>query len=538
MANTVFANGLEVSCKISGGNSVAAFPDPCWSPPSPPAGPVVIPYANTAYAKDLANGTTSVLIGGKPVARKDQSYLSTSTGNEAATRSFAQGVTTGTIKGKAYYTSWSMNVMVEGLNVPRHTDLMTHNHGSQPGNTGGWAYVSKADKTDDCRKDIERVEKKCGVDEKENKKFRDKQKRRNKLRLKRGKNEKEIRNLTWKDKHCKALAIKPGIESLKKAEKDFKAELNAAKNDFWDVSEKATKELMTNAAESYTTRSITRYLEGLSCTILGPEATVACETAATLHNIVDSACTVVSTGYDLWEKRDIAKELMGKVGEIKGYLSKIKDMRDVLTGDKKEQAYKDIVEKLKDVANDMSIAATADPCTRAKRCQLVPYKNLGKQGRAGNTTKAKNSSLFGMMFGDQRGCCSGQTGHHLVPDAWAKNGCDASKYNENAAPVVCVEGVSHSIGSHGTIHDALDDIVIDFYEKNKEEATVSINKAINMASDAHRNSFGLISDCNEQCIKAQLRSYYKNCGCGQLKPSTKSEENTGVPDYQESGGER
>ena len=33
MANKVFANGLEISCKVSKGKSVAAFPDPCWSPP-------------------------------------------------------------------------------------------------------------------------------------------------------------------------------------------------------------------------------------------------------------------------------------------------------------------------------------------------------------------------------------------------------------------------------------------------------------------------------------------------------------------------
>ena len=33
-----------------------------------------------------------------------------------------------TIKGKAYFTSWSANVKVEGLNVCRHIDQMTHNH--------------------------------------------------------------------------------------------------------------------------------------------------------------------------------------------------------------------------------------------------------------------------------------------------------------------------------------------------------------------------------------------------------------------------
>ena len=181
MANSVFANGLEVACKVSDGKSIAAFPDPCWSPPSPPAGPVVIPYANTAYAKDLANGSKTVLIGGKPIVLKDKSYLKTSTGNEAATRSFGQGLITGTIKGKTYFTSWSMNVMVEGLNVTRHTDLTTHNHGSSPGNTAPWAYLSQSDKQADCKETIKKVDKKCKVSKEENKQFREKMEKRNKI---------------------------------------------------------------------------------------------------------------------------------------------------------------------------------------------------------------------------------------------------------------------------------------------------------------------------------------------------------------------
>ncbi|MDR0702967.1 MAG: DUF4150 domain-containing protein [Azoarcus sp.] len=31
--------------------------------------------------------------------------------------------------GKAYFTNWSPDVKIEGLNVCRHVDPMTHNHG-------------------------------------------------------------------------------------------------------------------------------------------------------------------------------------------------------------------------------------------------------------------------------------------------------------------------------------------------------------------------------------------------------------------------
>jgi hypothetical protein len=128
MGTEVYANGKEICCKASDGKSAAAAPDVCMSPPSPPAGPVPIPYPNTAFASDLANGSTTVFIKGTAVALKDVSYFSTSTGDEPATEAFQKGVATNVIKGKAYFTNWSSDVKVEGLNVCRHLDLMTHNH--------------------------------------------------------------------------------------------------------------------------------------------------------------------------------------------------------------------------------------------------------------------------------------------------------------------------------------------------------------------------------------------------------------------------
>ncbi|EEE2004630.1 DUF4150 domain-containing protein, partial [Salmonella enterica subsp. enterica serovar Kotte] len=50
METQVYINDREASSKASDGVSKAVFPDPCWTPPSPPAGPIVVPYPNTAYA--------------------------------------------------------------------------------------------------------------------------------------------------------------------------------------------------------------------------------------------------------------------------------------------------------------------------------------------------------------------------------------------------------------------------------------------------------------------------------------------------------
>lgn len=128
MNTRVYANENQISSKAAAGKS-RAFPDLCWSPPAPGAGPWLIPYPNTAYAKHLKNGSATVFICGTPVALKNVSNFSTSTGNEPATKLFKKGLRTGVIKGKAYFTEWSSNVKFEGLNVCRHNDKMTHNHG-------------------------------------------------------------------------------------------------------------------------------------------------------------------------------------------------------------------------------------------------------------------------------------------------------------------------------------------------------------------------------------------------------------------------
>ena len=141
MSNDVYANGREVSCKAADGKSICSFPDVCLSPPSPPAGPVPIPYPNTAFAKDTTSGSKKVKISGKEIILKNKSYFKKSTGDEAATKSLGMGVVTHQIQGKVYFTSWSFDVKVEGENVVRHLDLTTHNHMSQPGNTPPWTYI-------------------------------------------------------------------------------------------------------------------------------------------------------------------------------------------------------------------------------------------------------------------------------------------------------------------------------------------------------------------------------------------------------------
>jgi hypothetical protein len=141
MGTNVYANKRGISCKAGVGMSICAFPDVCLSPPSPPAGPVPIPYPNTALASDTTSGSKKVKISKKEVTLKNKSYFKKSTGDEAATKSFGMGVVTHQIQGKVYFNSWSMDVKIEGKNVDRHLDLTTNNHMSPPGNTPPWPFI-------------------------------------------------------------------------------------------------------------------------------------------------------------------------------------------------------------------------------------------------------------------------------------------------------------------------------------------------------------------------------------------------------------
>ena len=169
MSNEVYANGREIACKAANGKSICAFPDVCLTPPSPPAGPIPIPYPNTGMASDTDGGSKTVLISGQEVMLKDLSDFKKSTGDEAATKSQGMNVITHQIQGKCYFTSWSMDVKIEGENAVRHLDMMTHNHASLPGGTPPWPYLDEMN--DDDKKlceDDKGAEKDACFDKKKN----------------------------------------------------------------------------------------------------------------------------------------------------------------------------------------------------------------------------------------------------------------------------------------------------------------------------------------------------------------------------------
>jgi hypothetical protein len=149
MGCDVYANSNAISCKAGDGKAIAAFPDVCLSPPSPPAGPVPVPYPNTSFDKDMQNGSKTVMIKGQEVMLKDQSFYKTSPlGDEAATNSFGGSVVTHVITGKTYFLAWSMDVQFEGQNVDRNLDITGSNCASPPSTPPDPATIEAAKSTD------------------------------------------------------------------------------------------------------------------------------------------------------------------------------------------------------------------------------------------------------------------------------------------------------------------------------------------------------------------------------------------------------
>jgi hypothetical protein len=123
MGATVFVNNRALT-DASGSASSINFP--CvGKTPGPPAPFVPVPYPNISKGKDTANGSKKVTADGEPVALKNESEFSISVGNEAATA--GGGIVTAKQKGKSWYFMYSMDVKIEGKEVPRAFDIMAGN---------------------------------------------------------------------------------------------------------------------------------------------------------------------------------------------------------------------------------------------------------------------------------------------------------------------------------------------------------------------------------------------------------------------------
>lgn len=477
MANEVFANGLEIACKAADGKSVACFPDVCFTPPSPPAGWIPIPYANTSYAKDTTNASKTVFISGKPVMKKDISYFKTSTGNEPAAG--PKGVFTGVKKGKAYFNSWSMNVMIEGKNVDRHTDLMTHNHGSTP-NTSTWAYGDTQNvPPTECTKDCISIEMSCGNpkraearkmctekrktkeekrreqvaknkmirEHKKNKKEKTETKKENKNKNKTTKhwkklakkalrharntiNEKTEKLITWKTKYCTGVLminvctisdlnpdkkiLNPKEPVSKEAKKDRD---NAIKNKI-----KAEKKINDTIKDLTNINSKITELKGKLIEDAGTAFNKIFK-PPTIKGVAKKALTEAIIGTSVWDFLLKKVPYYGWVRSGNAAYEVHKEARQIWNIAKKNISILDkeiikITNKLSALQN--KIKKEIIELKNIKNINKSRFLDMQKIAANNNCIKARKCNLISYNSSSNTsmgtaGCCPGQTGHHVLP---------------------------------------------------------------------------------------------------------------------------
>jgi len=356
-----------------------------------------------------------------------------------------------------------------------------------------------------CEKDIHAVEKACKPDDGKGnhlalKKLLGKKtvERLEKLseKVKSKHKNKSTANNAWMS-HCDGLWIKPvgGGEELEKLE-EFKDLIAEASRDM----EKAIKTVLEPLVEQvknamldkglsmaekkaalFGVKTGARHLAALGGAAAGGVGAIVTEAAAAVWTIGDALYTgydVIASGIDIY----------AIANEISSTLDIAQRAQDELA--KLAQAAQDM-SPTEIMASGMEILARLNPCTRARRCLLVPYSKTDTA-----------SSLGG------GGCCPGQTGHHVIPKE-AAGSC--SGYNHDKAPTICVEGVNNSNGSHGKMHRALSE-KIEKYKKggllggprNKIDYEDMRDYGIDSVKDVFPES-----GCDKKCLRAQLDAYYE-----------------------------
>jgi hypothetical protein len=131
MTLTINVNGLTLCHRGSDGVSRNTLPDVCKTPPYA----IPRPFSNTAYSKDLANGTTTVFADGGNMIGNFGSIFARSTGDEGGSMG---GVKSGTFMAEADFIGHSFDVFFEGKAACRLTDKMYMNHRNTVNMAGLW----------------------------------------------------------------------------------------------------------------------------------------------------------------------------------------------------------------------------------------------------------------------------------------------------------------------------------------------------------------------------------------------------------------
>ncbi|QIL80760.1 hypothetical protein G7047_13240 [Diaphorobacter sp. HDW4A] len=361
-------------------------------------------------------------------------------------------------------------------------------------NTAAFIYLDTAAVKSNCSKEKKRIDEHCKKKDKNKSSFAEKllgKKGVEKLNKIKEKLEKQGDVAEWVGEHCDGLWFKPvspgedGDHHIAEIANEIKGltpgkvmqEVQRHADEMVATLEKVIAGVAVDAAEKAAVKRAAAW--GLGA-LGGPIG----ELIATAYNIVDTVVSAI-------ELKDVLGAMKGELEGLKGVIKSLPQKLGEIIKDAESNPQKA-------VADIMTLLSRLDGCLRARRCQLVPMKET-HLGASSNPLKGK-------------GCCPGQTGHHLLPEAMFKN-CPAytdkgSNSSHQSAPTICVEGVNNSHGSHGLMHGALEALM-----KKYPGGKIPLDKAIDEGVESVHMVFPE-SACSEKCLKAQLKAFYKqfeNC---------------------------
>ena len=256
-----------------------------------------------------------------------------------------------------------------------------------------------------------------------------------------------------------------------------------------------------------------------------------CGAAATADTVLDAA----KGAKEIWNNKE---KIAQKIEELSSSKKQVDKLNKTVTELKNasETQRKALKQKLYE---EMEEQIDKDPCLKAKRCELKPYKDpRNAQRKQTNKEKQPMDKIFDL--GDASGCCPGQQAHHVIPSVKVQ---DCKGYNADQAPTVCVEGGKET-GTHGKMHAATDDNTRDMvygkepYNKNhtcaKEANTMDCT--IEASAQAMMDTFP-DSKCDKECIKQQLAKFYdKLCKGQKMTPRDKDGKEIKITTDDNGGG--
>ncbi len=314
----------------------------------------------------------------------------------------------------------------------------------------------------------------------------------------------------WMEDHCTGLWIKPGGESqggknIQDFERQIADALNSEKETAKNMQSEILKELQNLAKHHH--HDYLGEPMGAAATKAAAAERAAKSTYPALMSLVGQTKAFQGLGKLIGNTSgasasdSIAKRLLAMEGEVSAAQTMVDELAGFSQG-KVEDA----------MASTQAGVAFANPCLWARKCMLVPYKD------AGNIAKGS-------------GCCIGQTGHHVLPDAMfydyeiqrdtlsgkyrakkkGKRSC-WSAYKHADAPTICLEGTTNRAtnGSHGMAHKWTGIVL----ERHRWLSDVKYSEVSAEISRILATSF----HCDLDCISAQLNAYYKQVHvCGSLE---------------------